>query len=255
MTSAEVLLRISKQRQLRGVHLRIVFGIITKPQREEHDPDHTKEGKDHKSRAPAYHAEHPHHEEGCKGAAPAGRQPGDALRHVMLTLRQPHAEHLRDVWKTAGIARTEEKAAHHQRHLVPRIAGGRGEEAPEHHDAQQHPARPPFVPQPAAGYLKQGIRQRESREHIAHLRVIELQILLDEGPRLRDAHAVDVMNDAEHHGEKDHAMTGAGGTEAGVHERRETGMLSCFAPRRQSSSPLAVPAFIAYPSRPYAHPR
>jgi hypothetical protein len=63
------------------------------------------------------------------------------------------------------------------------------------------------------------------------------------------------MDDAEQHGENNHTMTGAGGMKTGVHAQRETDMLSCFARLRQSSSALAVQAFIAYASRVYAHPR
>jgi hypothetical protein len=217
MTAAEVLLRVLQQRALGGIHAFVVAWIVPEPEIKAQRPDHTEPGEEHEGHAPVHETQHPHHKQRREGTAPARRHPGDALRHAMLTLRQPHAEHLRDVREAARLPCPEEKPAHNHRRQIPRVTRRRREDAPEQNNAQQHPSRSPFIPQPAARDFKQRIGQSEGGKHIAHLRVIKAEVTLDVRPRLGDADPVDVMNDAQHHGKNDHAIARAGGGGQLVH--------------------------------------
>ena len=97
-----------------------------------------------------------------------------------------------------------------ERSKPARRAGQHREAGPPQHDARQHAPRTAHVAEPARGHLEQRVRQRERAEDDAHLQDREVQILHDGRRRRRDADAIEIGDDGQQEGKREHAAANAG---------------------------------------------
>src|ERR1700733_13223141 len=113
-------------------------GIGFEPDEKEEAPQETERGKAHEGPSPADPANAEQRKRGCHRSAPARKRPHQRLRALALALRQPRAEHAREVGKAAGLASSKQEADSDERSDVPRSPGESSAHRPGENNLRQH---------------------------------------------------------------------------------------------------------------------
>ncbi len=183
--------------------------IVAEPHEERDRPDDADDAEELEGAAPRHQVEHIRDDERRERAAPARREPQDALGAIALTLGQPDREDARQVGKASSFAGAEEGLRGDERRRVPRRPDSRREERPPQDDAHQHAPGPDAIAEPASRNLEQGVREHEGGDRPAHLHFRQLEIFLDGRRRLRNADAVEILDHGQRHREGHDPVAGA----------------------------------------------
>ena len=223
-----------KQVSLFLIHAGVLVWRITKPPIEQRHPKQADQTEHAKGHAPGHVVEKQHHYQGREGAAPSRAEPHDSLGPDAVAGGQPIGEHPRDAGKAPGLKRAEAPSHEYQRQQIPCPSRRRREERPGTDDHRQHSPRAPAIAGKPPGNLANGIHPSKCGEDQAHLEFGQSQVFLDRRSRLCNHVTLQVRNDGQRDGEKDHHVTGSRGFAVGVyHESRMTFVAQYWPPLTQ----------------------
>ena len=186
----------------------LILRMVPEPPPEEQCPEKADRAEQIEALPPGHEVQHEHDQQRREGAAPAGREPHQALSPRPILPAEPVAEGTRQIGKTARLPQAKEETTADQRRQASHPTAGRGEEGPPANPAGERPAGAETVREPAAGDLKESVGNAEDGERQSHLLLREPQIGADQMLRLRDAHAIDVENGRQGHGKDQQHTTG-----------------------------------------------
>ena len=181
-------------------------GIIAKPEEPGRRPDETDRAEDDEDHSPGHELQQDPHQKRRQPAAQVGAREENALGRASLGHGKPARKGLGDVGKGPRLARSEEESHNQQRREIERRGRRDREARPPDHDPGQQPPRPDAVAPGAGRDLEKRIGDRECTEDESHLLIAQVQVAHQILGRRRDAHAVQIGDPRQRHGEGEHAV-------------------------------------------------